>query len=121
MTIKSENKIVDKIKKWVKAQGGKALKIHGGATTQAGEPDIFGALVYKNRHVIFVVEIKQPGEEPEKLQYQRLVEWQRLGLLSFWATSLEEFKAVLDKFVEYQERIEHERARKNNQRINRRR
>jgi len=65
---------------------GKFKKYHGDAYSIVGEPDIIGCICGQS----IVIESKIDGEEPRKIQYKRLREWERAGSIAIWATSVEE-------------------------------
>lgn len=70
--------------------GGHARKVHGNAAT-IGEPDIDGCV--RGRAV--KLELKQPGEQPTKLQMVKLRRWQAAGALAGWATTMVEVDELL--------------------------
>jgi len=87
MSRQAEGNISDQIIKTLnKHPYAKFIKNHGSAFTIVGEPDISGCIC--GQHV--VIETKADGEEPRKIQYKRLREWERAGSIAIWATSVEE-------------------------------
>jgi hypothetical protein len=66
-------------------------KRHGSGFGRSGEPDLFGS--YCGRH--FEIEVKRPGEEPSKLQRERLKEWADAMAMTGVAHSAAEFFKVL--------------------------
>ena len=71
-----ESSIVDAILRELNGiPGCKAIKRHGSGMGRNGEPDITGC--YYGKH--FEIEVKRPGKDPERLQCQRLKEWEDAG------------------------------------------
>lgn len=67
------------------------LKHHAGPYTGPGHPDLYGCV---NGRAV-VIEVKQPGEEPTRLQHAKLNEWARAGAVAGWATSVDEALSIL--------------------------
>jgi hypothetical protein len=83
-----------------KKTGGRILarKTHGSAYGTRGEPDIIGCGAICGHLPIsraFVIELKQPGEQPTKLQTARLQEWARAGAATAVATSVVQVRDFL--------------------------
>lgn len=70
-----------------------ARKLHGSPYAKKGDPDIYGCVAGQ----MFVIEVKQPGEEPTTLQQARLREWEAAGALSGTAHSLAEAKSLVSR------------------------
>ena len=68
-------------------------KVHQGAFSGAGEPDLDGCL--DGRCV--KIEMKAPGKKPSSAQNRRLMQWQKAGALVGWARSLAEVDQILDQ------------------------
>lgn len=66
-------------------------KYHGSEFGLGGEPDLYGC--YRGR--AFAVEAKRPGEEPSRLQLERLKEWAAAGAITGVAHSAAEFFKLL--------------------------
>ncbi len=64
---------------------------HGSMFSVKGQPDIHGC--WFGRH--FEIEVKQPGEEPSKLQYYRLKRWQNAGAIVGWAINVDEALKII--------------------------
>jgi hypothetical protein len=88
-----EGSIIRAIERTAKAYRPRLVlrKRHGTVFGRAGEPDLFGS--YHGRH--FEIEVKRPGEEPTKLQRERLEEWAMSQAITGVAHSVDEFFAVL--------------------------
>jgi hypothetical protein len=69
----------------------KARKVHQGAMTGGGEPDIDACA--RGRAV--KIEVKRPGQVPTGRQLRRMEEWQRAGALVGWVTSLADLQAIM--------------------------
>lgn len=74
---------------------------------RSGEPDITGCIFG------FRIELegKLPGQEPTKLQYEKLRRWKNSGAITGWYTSLEQAKDIVlkglgDKAIYYEEDFE---------------
>jgi hypothetical protein len=82
------------LKKVQVASGGLliARKTHGTAFSTAGDPDIIGAFM----GFAFVIELKQPGKAPTKIQEARLAEWRITGAKAGVATSVSEVRDLLN-------------------------
>jgi Holliday junction resolvase len=48
-----------------------------------GDPDIYGSI----RGIHVEIEVKRPGEKPERIQYQQLKYWADSGAACCWVTS----------------------------------
>lgn len=93
-----EQRLQDKIVKFIKDEGGFAIKIHGSALTQAGIPDIIGSL---QGHP-FAIEVKAQGKEPSKLQRFWLDRFGKGGYITFYCDSYRDFQERLGiNFDEY--------------------
>lgn len=93
--VRGETERTEDVLKWLKAQPGvHAFKKHTGAHGEAGHPDVFAC-----RHGLMVlVEMKRPGEEPTKLQYQRLRTWRdKAGAAVCWATDIEHVRELFER------------------------
>lgn len=79
-----ESAIVKKILERLNAiPGCVARKRHGSAYSVAGDPDIYGCVIGYH----FEMEVKVPGEEPTRLQRERLQAWLKAGSSVCWVTS----------------------------------
>ena len=63
-----ESRLVSRILKALRAQGGFWFKVHGGPYQVAGIPDIIGCL---NGHFV-AIEVKIPGNLPTALQWRTI-------------------------------------------------
>ena len=66
-------------------------KRHGTAWGVAGDPDLYGSV--NGQH--FEIEVKRPGENPTRLQEQRLAEWWDAGALAGVAHSVDEALSII--------------------------
>ncbi len=80
------------IQKAIRDAGGKVIKIHGNAYTQAGTPDLIGVL----RGVSFAIEVKRPGQSATLLQTHELEQWGLQGWAVGVATSVQEALDIID-------------------------
>lgn len=78
--------------KHLEANGYFCIKIHGGAFQTAGLPDI---LAIKNGQAS-LIEVKQPGGKPTKLQAAMLQKLQRFGCGAGVATNLDEAMEIVN-------------------------
>lgn len=74
----------------VKAGGMARIRAQS-AFTVTGDPDIYGTL----GSVHLEIEVKEPGEEPTKIQLHRLKEWKKAGAFTAVVSSVEELKKHL--------------------------
>ena len=79
-----EKKLVNEVKK----RGGKVLK-------QTGESGIPDRLVLAPLGICAFVELKRPGEQPRKLQWQRIKELESLGYVVYIIDSYEEVNHLI--------------------------
>ena len=93
---RDETKIVKQILKHLnRIDGARAVKVHGGPYSIAGEPDVDCVINGQS----FKIEVKYPGEEPTKLQLKRLQMWREAGAVAEWVTSLDEVKKIIKPFI----------------------
>jgi len=71
--------------------GCKVVKHHANQYTGPNHPDLYGCINGRS----FVIEVKQPGEEPTPGQHAQLREWKRAGAVAGWATSPAEALDIL--------------------------
>lgn len=90
--VKSETEITRECITWLKAQPGTyAWKLHTGPmSSETKHPDIDGCTNGRS----IKIEMKRPGERPDKGQMARLLQWRAAGALVGWATSVEEVRAI---------------------------
>lgn len=94
----SEKRIVTKILKVLREQGGWWIKTHGGSYQESGLPDIIGSL--RGRFVSF--EVKKPGEEASEIQKYVMKQIREEGEgVATIITSPEEALEVLDGWREF--------------------
>lgn len=93
-----EKNIENKVKKYLKERGAYFVKVHGGFYGTLGTPDIL--VCYKGRFI--GIEMKAPGEEPTKIQKQRIRQIREAGGIAFKADCLEDVKLIVEsiEFVE---------------------
>lgn len=70
-----------------------ARKRHTGPLEETGHPDIEGC----RQGFCFQVEMKRPGRKPTTKQMARLLRWRAAGATVGWATSLDEFRAIVER------------------------
>lgn len=77
--------------------GCKFQKVHG---TPFGSPtvDLTGAVCGRRAEI----EVKMPGKEPTKRQYKTLSDWESVGCITGWATSVEEAINIVTPYLEKQ-------------------
>ena len=63
----------------------RAIKHHGSPYTRKGEPDIYGCV----SGLLFLLEIKLPGNKPTVLQYKALRDWKAAGAVTGWFDTYE--------------------------------
>lgn len=80
-----------KIQKAIRDRGGKVIKIHGNAYSQAGTPDLIGVLNGRS----FAIEVKRPGGKATKLQIHELEAWGAQGWAVGVACSVDEALAIV--------------------------
>lgn len=89
---RAESAIVEEMLGWLNVQDGVlARKVHQTAVTGAGEPDL--DICWRGRSV--KIEVKRPGQQPERIQLRRLMMWQDAGALVGWATSMDDLRAIV--------------------------
>ena len=88
-----EQSVVEAIKKFVQAQGGKVIKFQGTVSQEAGTPDLIGGLW----GIPFMCEVKQPGDPHplSPLQRVRINEWKAQGYVAIVAHSVLEFVSLM--------------------------
>lgn len=105
MTPKPETLLAHKCEKWVTANGGYCLKLHGNEMQRAGEPDLIGGILVcpPDRkipvYVHFAIELKVGDNMPTVLQLYRLQAWRTQGYAAGVAWSLDEFIDIIAKHV----------------------
>jgi hypothetical protein len=90
--VRSETDITKECISWLKAQPETyARKLHTGPMSgETKHPDIDGC----TRGRSIKIEMKRPGEKPDRGQMARLLQWRAAGALVGWATSVEEVRAI---------------------------
>jgi hypothetical protein len=78
-----------------KIEGCKAINFPGTPNGKKGTPDIIGCY----RGFMFVIEVKRPGEEPEKIQLFELNDWLENGATSWIFHSVHECSGNLYAFT----------------------
>ena len=95
----TEASIVKAIQRYVKDNGGKCYKLHGGRFGQAGAPDLIGCV----HGSPFVAEVKRPsadgGGDPTPKQTLELFEWGKQGFIRGVVRSLDDFKLLTNPRV----------------------
>lgn len=87
-----EVQVVTSILKWLKTVPNcQARKLHGSIYAHKGDPDIYGCIDGR----MFLIECKQPGENPTELQAAMLVKWGQAGAVVGVARSLQDAKDIL--------------------------
>ena len=86
-----ESTIEKKAKEYTEQQGGHFIKFAAGL---AGFPDRI--VLFASGRIGFL-ELKRPGERPEKLQTYWLTVLDRLGFAAGWADSVESAKSFIDQ------------------------
>ena len=91
----SEKPIVDRILKYLNdLPSCRAIKYHGSAYTRTGEPDIHGCY----RGVALKLEVKQPGEEPTRIQVKTLEKWAAAGAITGVVRSVDDVESLLYEY-----------------------
>ncbi len=72
-----------------------AVKRHQGGACRNGDPDVTGCVPGGRR---LELEVKQPGEDPSKLQRIRLAEWAEAGALTGVVTDVNDTHALFCKW-----------------------
>ena len=90
-----ENKVEARVCKWVKAQGGKAIKFT--PKGDVGWPDRIMILPPHGTHVW--VEVKRPGQPLRELQVYRIKELQAIGANVIWGDDAEELIDLLKEYM----------------------
>lgn len=87
-----ERMIVMQILTMARARGCFAEKRHGGVYGQRGMPDctLYVPVDYQHWAVPLLVEVKQPGETPDPLQWHRLRQLLQYGVAAMTATTVGE-------------------------------
>lgn len=67
---------------------------HGGAFSKRGRPDLECCI--RGFHV--AIELKMPGKEPDRIQYNYLTRLIRAGSFASWCDSMETVKTLMDAF-----------------------
>lgn len=75
---------------------GWARKVHGGAMSQVGEPDVDACV----RGRTLKAEAKAAGKRPTTAQLTAMRRWAKAGALVWWFTDLQHTKDVLDHLDE---------------------
>jgi hypothetical protein len=93
-----EGRIQDKVVKYARADGWKAIKLSTfGPWGTNGEPDYEFA---RHPAVMFLIEFKAPGKESTPLQRNRQDEWLRAGFRVYECDDVERGKQIIDKETE---------------------
>lgn len=88
----AETALVNKMIARIKAEPMSwARKVHGGAYSDTGEPDIDACVSGRS----LKVEVKMPGARPTAIQLAALRRWERAGALAGWATSVPELEQLI--------------------------
>lgn len=96
MSAKTETRLSQKCIEWVEKNGGIVYKQHGNEFSEAGVPDHLGYIeVYGVGLVPFAIELKNPGENPELIQWYQINRLRKLGVKAGCAHTLEEYKAII--------------------------
>lgn len=74
----------------------RAVKLHGSAYSNAGEPDIYGCISGR----MFVIEVKRPSENPTRLQEWTLNQWSRAGACAITARSVQDALGAVRALVD---------------------
>jgi hypothetical protein len=99
MSRQPEGRLVKHIQKLVSEKGGRSFKIHGGGKgeeavfQEVGIPDLL--VCYRGRFLGW--EVKQPGEEPSRIQQYVLDEIEAAGGYPSVVTTVEEAAHLLTK------------------------
>lgn len=87
----AEKDTVKAIIRAIKDSGGYAIKHHGSHVSEAGTPDILAC--YKGLAIL--IEVKEEGRKPTKIQRARLRQWKASGALTMWCDHIEPVKKLL--------------------------
>lgn len=102
---------------WVKSlPAAEIRKLHGTMYAVKGDPDLYGCIAGR----MFVIECKQPGKYPSKIQYKRLREWNEAGAVTGVARSLEDAKTILNPLLDmpdYRAQLERNRITNRSDRV----
>lgn len=89
----NESTIVKKIQARLRARGANVLKLHGGPLQPAGL-DLFGCAPALGGRM-FVLEVKQPGEEATARQTVLLEQWRKCGAIVGVVRSADEAESLV--------------------------
>lgn len=93
MTRQAEGRLVKRILDYLNSLPGvKAIKIHGGAFSESGTPDIFAV---RNGHA-YLFEVKTSKGKASEIQLYRLVQWQDAGAVTALVRSIEEVERIIN-------------------------
>ncbi len=101
-----EKTVVSSIVQYVRANGGKAIKLHGNPYQEAGTPDLIGSVpvgIGKWRgarvgFIHFMVEVKEDAEV-SRLQQYRLDEWWQQGFVTGVVRSVTDFEELIERGI----------------------
>lgn len=97
----NETYITQSIIEWIKANGGDAWHVHGSSVQRAGEPDIDGAIFWRDEWLHLKLEVKTPTGKPSRLQIFRLQIYWSEGYLVGIVTSIDETRKLLTAYSEW--------------------
>ena len=94
-----ERAIVNRIMAVVRSLGCHVEKTHGSVYGEKGRPDLYiwVPVRYQRVAVPLVVEVKQPGEVPTKLQAYRLAIFARHHVETLYATTPEQVRERIER------------------------
>lgn len=88
-----ESKLQADILEWLNSNGGHWINLVISALRKAGEPDIIGV----RRGKFYAFEIKLPGENPTRLQEQKLKKIEKNGGITMVVNSIQQIKDLFNK------------------------
>jgi hypothetical protein len=71
----------------------KVIKFHGNQYVEVGTPDLIGSIGSRAINI----EAKVPGEEPTKIQQQRLMEWKNAGSITGVIHGVRDFRRIIEE------------------------
>jgi hypothetical protein len=88
----SEARIQKAIQEFLQSQGWYTAKLHGNRYTTRGIPDL---LTINRSGLAVMIEVKQPGEDPEQTQIQQMTKIYQAGGVAFLAESVDDVRPLI--------------------------
>lgn len=95
-----EKTLTDRIIDTINAtRNARAVKVHGGAFSNTGEPDIFACRAWRKgtQGLMYTIEVKKPGQKPRKIQQWCLDQWKNAGAVAICVDNYEQFKQMWEE------------------------